>query len=414
MRVRNRKKLALFFCISLFLLTCASPTKAVGLEFNRIDLDFGISIEIPRDWIILSEERVHAFELLLEDIYGNLSEGEKDLLLLAAVEPTEAYKASVIVLVSPKTSKSHFTQTNLQHATQNATHDELQKASGFFLDAIMSEEFKEMGFEIYGADPLRLENINGLYSIVQEYTRTEKGGYSPWRVMQCLMPTSTKIVQLVLQYKASSESEFRPILIRVKESLRLQEDTSDWPSLNIKNLGSINYPPTMELQSADYRKRLGMPKRTNNYTFQQKGLNEGLQTSFRHYVRLIVDVIEGSPGDFLRISDSQAIVRTSEEELKTFQSIILENERNQGIEIIDTYEPKIVFLNSKYPAILIAYKRKSTVPSSDQGPVMVRRYLIQNWKYCYSIVASYRVIEEDLWKDDLLKSVNSLLLEKEY
>jgi hypothetical protein len=278
----------------------------------------------------------------------------------------------------------------------------------------MSKEFEEMGFEICGADPLRIENINGLYSIVQEYTRTEKGGYSPWRVMQYLIPTSTKIVQLVLQHEASYESEFRPILNSVKGSLRLQEDISDWPSLNVKDMGNIKYPPTMELQSANYRKRLGLPERTNNYTFQQKGLNEGLQTSFRQYVRLIVDVIEGLPGDFLRISDSQAIVRTSEEELKTFQSIILENERNQGIEIIDSYEPKIVFLNSKYPAILIAYKRKSTVPSSDHGPVLVRRYIIQNWKYCYSIVASYRNIEEDLWKDDLLKSVNSLLLEKEY
>jgi hypothetical protein len=79
---------------------------------------------------------------------------------------------------------------------------------------------------------------------------------------------------------------------------------SRWTSSYIKNVGWIDYPPTMELQTADYRKQVGGKENANRVIFQQKGLNQGTPASYLQYARLIVEVIQGNPGDFLRISDA--------------------------------------------------------------------------------------------------------------
>ena len=104
----------------------------------------------------------------------------------------------------------------------------------------------------------------------------------------------------------------------------------------------------------------------------------------------------------------------SAEDLEYLNNFSLAELKKQTfVKIVDFYGYRPVKVGERYPALLIAYKRKSTV-SPELGTVLVRQYLIQNYKQMIKITASYRGKEEGMWKEDLLGAVNSIVLANEY
>lgn len=199
-------------------------------------------------------------------------------------------------------------------------------------------------------------------------------------------------------------------------SMFAQPVDKNWPYLEIPNVGKLWYPPSTEIQSEEYRQRKGSPEviLKNVVIFQQRGLNRSDESSDDLYVRLIVENIPGQPGDFLRISDGKQIMGASNEDLKYLDELFLSelNKQTQFI-IIDFYGIKPVIVGARYPALMVTYKRASAV-SPSLGTVLVRQYLIQNYKQMIKITASYRGKEEGMWKEDLLGAVNSIVLANEY
>jgi len=189
-----------------------------------------------------------------------------------------------------------------------------------------------------------------------------------------------------------------------------QANNGNWETFYIKDVGWIDFPPTMELQSAEYRTKAGVKTLANKTIFQQKGLNQNIYESHFKYVRLIVELTSGKEGDFLRVTDADDILGTSNEELKELGDYFFDLFKTQQIKIIEWYGAKTVKLNNGYAALMLAFKREGATSSPVQGPVIVRQYLIQNNKQMISITISYRAQEEELWKDDLLKAVNSFKL----
>jgi hypothetical protein len=94
-------------------------------------------------------------------------------------------------------------------------------------------------------------------------------------------------------------------------------------------------------------------------------------------------------------------------------SFLAELKKQRYVRVIDFYGYRSVKVGGKYPAFSVIYKRESTA-SEDKGAVMVKVFLISNYKQLIKITVSYRAKEADLWEDELLKAVDSLVLEKEY
>lgn len=195
-----------------------------------------------------------------------------------------------------------------------------------------------------------------------------------------------------------------------------QTTNKGWHYLEIPDVGKIWYPSSLEIQSEEFRRKGGSPEvlLTNKVIFQQRGLNKSDPSSYGLYARLIVENIPGQPGDFLRISDGKQIMAASNEDLKYLDELFLseQNKQTQFI-IIDFYGIKPVIVGARYPALMVTYKRASAV-SPSLGTVLVRQYLIQNYKQMIKIIASYRGTEEGIWKEDLLGAVNSIVLANEY
>ena len=189
-----------------------------------------------------------------------------------------------------------------------------------------------------------------------------------------------------------------------------QAKNGNWETFYIKDVGWIDSPPTMELQSTEYRTNAGVETITYKTTFQQKGLNQNTHESHLKYVRLIIELISGKEGDFFRINDADDILGASKEELKELGDYYFDLFNTQ-VEIIEWYGAKTVKLNNGYAALMLAFKREGMPNNPVQGPVIVRQYLIHNNKQLISIVISYRAQEEGLWKDDLIRAVNSFKLE---
>ncbi|NLZ53991.1 MAG: hypothetical protein GX892_12765 [Thermoanaerobacteraceae bacterium] len=409
-KVQMTSKLKVVFFCFLWVFLAVLQVEASEKTFRKVQLNYGVSLEIPKSWEVANKNVMSNFFTEVQNLaMGNQRYSEINLeheLLFIAFDSSKSFKAVVGVMVTSFDTDSLFTQATVAFATR----EELQKILD--LDVLQSDQqaiSDKIGTKILEIKPLRVEKINGLYSVVLEWIQVPFEGSPPSRVAQYLIPFSNRIVQFIFVNEVSPGEKYKTVLEHIKDSIMIKKDPAIWPSMHINNMGTIKYPTAMELQNDIYRETVGAKKR---YVFQQKGLNEGFPISFRQYVRLIITVTKGNPGDFLRVSD---IENLSDEDLKEIQAYFLEGARDQApeIRIIDVYEPKIVTLNGKYSALLIAYKRESVVDRS-LGPVLVREYCLPNWKYAYTIQASYRSAEETVWKEDLLMAVDSISLEKVY
>ena len=76
------------------------------------------------------------------------------------------------------------------------------------------------GPKIVEMQPVRVEKINNRRALVLPYIRTSAVGPSNWQVNQYKIPVSDKTIELTLSYRLSDANVWRPILERVKRSVR--------------------------------------------------------------------------------------------------------------------------------------------------------------------------------------------------
>jgi len=97
-----------------------------------------------------------------------------------------------------------------------------------------------------------------------------------------------------------------------------------WEKIYIKNLGSFDLPPTMEVQKGKYNEFLEEVKKIKGYdasqlTAQQKGLNEFGKESFEKYARVIVETTLGFNGDFEKYNFN--IIEVTQSDITILNSI---------------------------------------------------------------------------------------------
>jgi hypothetical protein len=202
---------------TVLLLACfVGRTSAIEYAFKRVQLGDGLSIEIPSHWnVLLQSTRRNlnaAGEAITENAKIETSRGRKETLLAvnATPDPTGAM-IRVSITIPPDYS---------QQDLRDATPADLAEIS-----AELFRNFRKMesagGPKIIQMQAASIELMGNYNVLVMPYRRNSKFGPSPWQVIQYKIPLKHRLIEITLSYRESDQIVWRPILTKVKKSIRL-------------------------------------------------------------------------------------------------------------------------------------------------------------------------------------------------
>lgn len=188
---------------------------AQDTSFRRVQLAYGISLDVPFHWMVLSQDNRRNLGAAGQAMTNNAGidgpSGRKEPLLAvnAAPNPTGA-----MIRVSV-TSPPDYTQGVLAALTPVDLKE---------VGAEMQSMFRKLeasgGPKIIEMQPIRIEKINNYLVLVMPYVRAGANGPSPWQVMQYKIPVSNRLIEITLSHRQSDAIVWRPILERVKRSVQ--------------------------------------------------------------------------------------------------------------------------------------------------------------------------------------------------
>lgn len=206
--------------------------------------------------------------------------------------------------------------------------------------------------------------------------------------------------------------------VEFKPENHLNKIDSTWNKVYIKETGTIYLPQTLEIQDGIYKKFVeGRTKKmgfeVSDLVAQNKGTNnfEGAET----YARVMLTTVIGEKNDFEELDFE--INKYTEREIidigNNFKEIILNqfSSVNQKTEkeakLINWYQPELIKINGA-SCLHLRYERQL----SSSPIVKVNSYIFFNNDKMHTLVLSYRKSDSDLWKEDIVKILNSLKIIK--
>jgi hypothetical protein len=217
MRLTTSKCLLGLLLSALF----ANAALAEDNQFRRLSLSYGISLDIPSHWSVLTQSQQNNIAAAATAAMGNAGAEEsgvhKDRLLAINATPIPS-GATVRVNV---TYPAEFTQADLA----NITPEDLKA-----VEEELREGAQQMGNEsptkIIETQPARVDNINGMLALAVSYVREGFSDGSPWLVTLYQIPIDNRIIQLTLSYRQSDAILWRPIQEHIKRSIQVSNRAS--------------------------------------------------------------------------------------------------------------------------------------------------------------------------------------------
>ena len=208
------KKIQQYWILIFFTISFQS-TYAQDTSFRQLSLAYGISIDIPSHWHILSKDtrkNISAAGQAVVDNSGTEGISGKKRSLLAVDSIPSPTGAMIRVSV---TSPPDYSQYDLMAATST----DLKQAQ-FELQKIFKQMEGSGGPKIIEMQAFRIEKLNKYRMLVMPYIRAGIRNSSPWQVLQYKIPVSNQLIEITLSYKTSDAYLWKPILERVKRSIR--------------------------------------------------------------------------------------------------------------------------------------------------------------------------------------------------
>lgn len=174
-----------------------------------------------------------------------------------------------------------------------------------------------------------------------------------------------------------------------------------WQRAQIPEVGTIDIPPTMEVQSGQYAKLNQAVMKsmldlesggTGKITIQQKGLNSFDPVAAKSYVRVMVETDVGSPNDFEHLASRY---EATQDELREISTLFRTQAENQFTKILQWDVPSLELVNGMQ-AIRLSYRRQH----KSNPPVRVTTYMFQNHDRMHLLTMSYREVERTKWLAD--------------
>ena len=189
------------------------------------------------------------------------------------------------------------------------------------------------------------------------------------------------------------------------------QNTDTWKTINIKDLGQIKMPPSLEIQSGTYvdfikssAAKLGidvsqLDLSSDELIFQQKLLNENNPLAYKTYVRVMISTEINKQKKY---GSSKEKYNLSQKDLSEYNSFLRDETKkkfssaNTNTKLIKWNGTKEIALNGMY-CISFSYERQL----EDKPIVTVTTYNFQNKDRLHFVTISYRVSEADQWKETL-------------
>jgi len=194
----------------------------------------------------------------------------------------------------------------------------------------------------------------------------------------------------------------------------------DWHTIQIKDLGLIAIPNTLEVREdgstidivnkgskAIIYELSNITERNSesNLVIQQKGLNEASKESFSSYARIMINIYNLEEGSFpkryekLNLSDDdlEEIKNKSLESLNEAASLWNVEFRETTIEDVQV---------NRMNAVKVTFVRSL----SGNPEVYREQYTFLNSNQMVEIILSYRINESEMWKEDFSKIINTFII----
>ena len=212
-RMRANSKyliLATFVAWAMF----AHPVLAQDNTFRKAKLPYGISLDVPSHWAVLSMadiKNLHTSSQAMMDNAGMEKQSSRKETLLAMNATPNPTGAMIRVSV---TIPPNFTQSDLAGTTPADLKEVGVEMLKMFrqIEASGGPKIKEM-------QAIRIERLNNYRALVTPYIRTGPNE-STWQVTQYEIPVPSLLIHVTLSYRQSDAVIWRPILERVKQSVR--------------------------------------------------------------------------------------------------------------------------------------------------------------------------------------------------
>ena len=181
---------------------------------------------------------------------------------------------------------------------------------------------------------------------------------------------------------------------------------ADWKLYTFNGTYSITVPPTVELRGNDdsYTQEilaLGATMNQGKRIFQQKGLSNHTEGSEDLYCRIMLSLIPGEPGDFVRPDQKEFI----DSETRTILDAYVQ--KAIGPNAVEIGKHSIYWFSvGDINALRIDYKRSGDKHRMDI-PVVGTILMMQNYDKMVTMVLAYREAEAYLWKDDFEAVIQS-------
>jgi hypothetical protein len=211
MRKRLLKVAIAIFAINLVI---ANGNASASRNFVEISLPNSVSIEIPRNWLLLSGNQRITLDTAVESKL-DLSGIEYDISTLPFAANLYDDGGNTIGMVNVRYyPKLDLTQSDVNASTAEdliALDDLLKKQ---MLDSVRATEIKVTSW-----NGTQLKGINGITAFITEYRRTALDGVGQFKVRLVRVYAGDQSFTLTVSYRESAETLLGPITDRIISSL---------------------------------------------------------------------------------------------------------------------------------------------------------------------------------------------------
>jgi|GEM_PF-3966022 len=207
MTIKRLLKSSLCCCLIVF--TYSIPQHAWGSQFVRVQLDHGISIDLPRDWAYVDENGQHLLKTYAESVSRISGKSYGKVPLIIAKYPDPKTHASVIVSSDP-ISKSFGDYKDW------GEEDLVRHGNGLRTD--LGKNYSVQGIRLVEWLSTRKVTCKGIHSIQNRWRRSMLNN-PVVLVEQTLIPAKEQMITVMLSYHEKDKALWMPIMRAIYESL---------------------------------------------------------------------------------------------------------------------------------------------------------------------------------------------------
>lgn len=206
----SRRNFFSHLLLNLFFLSIVIPVQA-GSNFIRVQLGKGSSIEIPKNWVVLSGNKRTTIDTYVEAM--GFRQTESTLNFAANLYDD---RGKTLALVNARFYPDNpFTQTEARLVTS-----EVIKEFDVEFRRVTETTLKAVGIKLLNWYGSQMQVINGLHVLVHEHRTSGASGAGVERVCGLRIWRSPRSFTVTIAYRESEEKMLRPIIDYMSNSIQ--------------------------------------------------------------------------------------------------------------------------------------------------------------------------------------------------